>query len=235
MSSKIYLLILLNLPLNCFSMELKEEVELHVTLKKDLEALNINLEQTIEQNLENHLQNQILSIFSKMDYGNFFKQKIREQIGKLIRKAYSQEQINEALFQYAYKEEIQIGTITTTYKVQLLLDAGANINAKNTTGYTPISIAAYRGNLNLIQLLIENGANVDQSVLNNAILSKENSLQIVKMILDQEIDLNYKTNFEPGVHPVRMVLSPAEHAEYIGKHDIAKLIKEKMTEQGLLK
>ena len=44
--------------------------------------------------------------------------------------------------------------------VKVLLDAGADINAKDVYGFTPISWAAARGHIEVVRFLLDNGADV---------------------------------------------------------------------------
>lgn len=46
--------------------------------------------------------------------------------------------------------------------VALLINAGADVNVKDFHGSTPLSIAAARGYYNIVQLLLVNGANVNE-------------------------------------------------------------------------
>jgi ankyrin repeat protein len=39
-----------------------------------------------------------------------------------------------------------------------LIDKGANVNAKSRDGFTPLHVAAMRGNLPVVELLLESGA-----------------------------------------------------------------------------
>lgn len=43
---------------------------------------------------------------------------------------------------------------------ELLINYGADVNARQTQGVTPLHSAAHRGNLKLVQLLVENGADI---------------------------------------------------------------------------
>jgi uncharacterized protein len=43
--------------------------------------------------------------------------------------------------------------------VELLINAGADVNAVDSLGHTPLEAAAFEGNLNILQLLLAHGAN----------------------------------------------------------------------------
>jgi len=47
--------------------------------------------------------------------------------------------------------------------VRVLLDAGADVNAKDLTGWTPLHAAAFKGNLEIVRLLLERGAVAEPS------------------------------------------------------------------------
>ena len=47
--------------------------------------------------------------------------------------------------------------------VKVLLDAGADVNAKDLTGWTPLHAAAFKGNPQIVRLLIERGAVAEPS------------------------------------------------------------------------
>ncbi len=47
--------------------------------------------------------------------------------------------------------------------VRVLLDAGADVNAKDLTGWTPLHAAAFKGNLEIVRLLLERGAIAEPS------------------------------------------------------------------------
>ncbi len=44
---------------------------------------------------------------------------------------------------------------------KILIDNGADVNAKDDCGYTPLHEAAYRGHLKVYELLLDNGANIN--------------------------------------------------------------------------
>jgi len=47
------------------------------------------------------------------------------------------------------------------YKVKRLLEKGANINAKDNIGWTPLHFAAYHGITDIVRLLLEHGADIN--------------------------------------------------------------------------
>lgn len=74
--------------------------------------------------------------------------------------------------------------------VKLLIDYKANINDLDYSGNIPLTIAGEKGNIELVQLLLENGANIDSlKGSNSGILSHiirkgddENNIELVKLL-----------------------------------------------------
>lgn len=48
--------------------------------------------------------------------------------------------------------------------IKRALDRGADVNAKTVDGWTPLIIASYIGNLNIVKCLVENGADVNAKI-----------------------------------------------------------------------
>ena len=49
----------------------------------------------------------------------------------------------------------------------VLMDAGANVNARMNVGWTPLLDAARRGNLELTKILLQRGADIDATIKGN--------------------------------------------------------------------
>lgn len=80
--------------------------------------------------------------------------------------------------------------------IELLLDAGANVDHKGRDGWRPLIKATYYGCMNTTKLLIERGANVNVkrpnglSPLFNA--CKQGHLEIVKMLIERGANMHVK-------------------------------------------
>lgn len=92
---------------------------------------------------------------------------------------------------WAWKEDI----------ATLLLEHGADVNAKNAYGYTPLLISVMYGRKNIVTTLLKNGADVDikdndgQTPLHNvSIHSLPNSGDIAALLLECGADINAKSN-----------------------------------------
>ena len=76
----------------------------------------------------------------------------------------------------------------------ILLLPDININLRDTKGYTALFIAAITNNIDIVRLLLENGA--DPNIPNNFgylplnITAQNNLIDIVKLLIDNGADLN---------------------------------------------
>ncbi len=80
---------------------------------------------------------------------------------------------------------------------QLLLSAGALVDQKNKKGFTPIVIAVQSGYPEMVDFLLDHGANVHQKVmvryetpLFSYALAKNNNINVLKVFLSRKIDVN---------------------------------------------
>ena len=79
--------------------------------------------------------------------------------------------------------------------MELLLDAGADVDAKNITCTTPLIMASQRGYTNIAELLIKRGADVNlQGIYGLSALHyacDKGYGDIVKLLLEANVELNY--------------------------------------------
>ena len=70
----------------------------------------------------------------------------------------------------------------------MLIDAGANVDAKDNRGYTPLHIVAKSGNSDIMTMLLENGANHNstssEEFFKKTPLHRARSKRIVQILLD---------------------------------------------------
>lgn len=81
---------------------------------------------------------------------------------------------------------------------EALINAKALVDSKSNVGYTPLSNAAGKGNLNLVRVLIKSGANVNHKNLsgNTPLMAaaSEGHLEVVKFLISQNADVYQKNN-----------------------------------------
>lgn len=81
-----------------------------------------------------------------------------------------------------------------TFRVQLLLDQGADVNAINKNGQTALIIATDLGHVNIASLLLDRGANInaaDNDGMTALMLAAQQHIKpMVKLLLDRHADIN---------------------------------------------
>ncbi|MEW6110274.1 MAG: ankyrin repeat domain-containing protein [Nitrospirota bacterium] len=82
--------------------------------------------------------------------------------------------------------------------VGTLLDQGADVNAKNKEGETPLMVAALERRLEMVKFLLDRGAdiNLKDNVGATALIysAMEGSVEIMKLLLDRGADPDAKTD-----------------------------------------
>jgi ankyrin repeat protein len=89
---------------------------------------------------------------------------------------------------------------------KLLIERGINVNKKNTEGESPLKIAVGKGNLNIVKLLMDNGAGFTGKKNSSHMLSisiETRRAEIVKYLLEKGADVNGKFN---GVKPIHLAV-----------------------------
>ncbi|WP_078549741.1 ankyrin repeat domain-containing protein [Litchfieldia alkalitelluris] len=95
--------------------------------------------------------------------------------------------------------------------IEALIQYGADVNVKNKYSATPISLAASYGNLELLQLLEEKGATINEDVLRSAATSSR--FEVVNYLLKKGIPVTHKVYF------MVMMMNKKEMANYLFQYD----------------
>ena len=103
--------------------------------------------------------------------------------------------------------------------VELLLSRGANKEHRNVSDYTPLSLAASGGYVNIIKLLLSHGAEINSRTgsklgISPLMLAAMNGhTAAVKLLLDMGSDINAQVNKESS-----WVLSWGKGTNYVSVH-----------------
>lgn len=94
-------------------------------------------------------------------------------------------QVNETNEEAAQPLHIACTTLSTTI-VDILLDAGADIFARDNWGMTPLAFAAWLGREEIVRLLLERGAGEDKQDLQRAIRSatRDNGHNVIPILME---------------------------------------------------
>ncbi len=140
-------------------------------------------------------------------------------------------------------------------RVQQLLGEGANIEAKNRDGNTPLNLAAWNGKTEAVRLLLEKRANIAAKDVNGtaalALAAHQGQVEVVKLLLETGTNIEAKKDdgttalglaaFQGQVDVVKLLLekgadieakkvdgnTPLNLAAWNGKTEVVKLLLEK--------
>ena len=103
--------------------------------------------------------------------------------------------------------------------VKLLIERGADVNAKDANGNMPLNYAAQFDNLEVISLLLDKGANINaQNKFGITPLMHADKVNTVKFLLDKGADKNIKDNQDQ---------TAAQRAFKSGYFDVSRLLEGK--------
>src|SRR5687767_9416821 len=102
----------------------------------------------------------------------------------------SSEAFKEAVFTAAREDNVAA--------MKQYIDVGADINASDEFGATALSIAAYRGNTEMVKLLLDSGATFEIGVFHTAIAQSNDNTEIVEAFIDHGADPNQKADIGNG-------------------------------------
>lgn len=124
-------------------------------------------------------------------FEKLFKYKTNEEIKEIINK--SQKNKNDLLFYFSIKRNIEVMRY-------LIEQQGANVNTKASAGDTILFNSCLNGNLELVEYLIEHGADIDvtdndgENILIDA--CENGNLELVKYLVEEKkMDVNAKDKY----------------------------------------
>lgn len=119
-------------------------------------------------------------------------------------------ELNPSLFWASWNGHVEI--------VTMLLDNGADVNAKNNDGNTALMLASKKGQTEIVSMLLAAGADVNAKVIygNTALIvaSGNGHKEIVAILLEKGADVNIKSDFGGTA---LMLASLRGHTEIVAK------------------
>ena len=110
---------------------------------------------------------------------------------------------------------------------QLLLEHGADVNARRNDQWTPLHTASYFGNVEIVHLLLDNGADPEANaegdmgekplhkVSGGEYRSQEDGVRVTQLLLERGADVNTRRNDQQ---------TPLHAASYFGNVEIVRLL-----------
>jgi ankyrin repeat protein len=106
----------------------------------------------------------------------------------------SPEELQEAMFEATRNDD--------TAAVERYIAAGAAVNEEGPQGVTVLVVASVRGNVELVELLLETGAEFDETDFAAVIANSKGNVQLVQSFLDHGADVNLAPDTSPGHTPL---------------------------------
>lgn len=119
----------------------------------------------------------------------------------------SPEALIEAIFTAARQDDLE--------SMKLYIAAGGDINQSDELGATPLNIVTFRGNTEMVKLLLDAGATFEIGTFHLAISESEDNTDIVQAFLDHGADIHQKSETRNG-HNALMFAAEYGHVE-VGK------------------
>ena len=102
------------------------------------------------------------------------------------------ESISESIRYKPINNLIEAAKNNDTNRINSILNKGkVDINAKNKDGETALMLASSEGHLEMVKLLVENGADYTNAL---RLASREGHLEIVKLLIENGANINAKDN-----------------------------------------
>jgi ankyrin repeat protein len=109
---------------------------------------------------------------------------------------------------------------------QLLFDRGADVNTRRKDDRTPLHLASYYGNVEIVRLLLDNGADLDAATGNmgdkplhkvsyGKYRSQEDGVRVAQLLLNHGVDVNTRCKDD---------WTPLHLASYFGNVEIVRLL-----------
>src|SRR5688572_14526788 len=119
--------------------------------------------------------------------------------------------------------------------VKILLEANVDVNKAcpktpdRRAGLTPLHSAAFNGNLEIVKLLVEKGANIEAELdfwnLTPIFMAiQNNKLNVIIYLIEKNANLSHKGKWEPTLGPY-LKLTPEEYAKKMKNNEAVKILR----------